>query len=77
MRFNEYFPVRRLKRCKADFVSPHYLLCTGEFVRRMKREGYPVFVWTVNDEKIMDRMIALHADGIISDRPDILMKHIR
>ena len=32
---------------------------------------------TVNDEKIMDRMIALRADGIISDRPDILMKHIR
>ena len=46
-------------------------------MRRMKREGYHVFVWTVNDEKIMDRMIALRADGIISDRPDILMKHIR
>ena len=42
----------------------------------MKREGYPVFVWTVNNEKIMDRMIALRADGIISDRPDLLMKRI-
>ena len=76
VRLNEYFPARRLKRCKADFVSPHYLLCTREFVRRMKREGYPVFVWTVNNEKIMDRMIALRVDGIISDRPDLLMKHI-
>ncbi len=76
VRLNEYFPARRLKRCKADFVSPHYLLCTREFVRRMKREGYRVFVWTVNNEKIMDRMIALRADGIISDRPDLLMKRI-
>ncbi len=77
VRLNEYFPARRLKRCKADFVSPHYLLCTREYVRRLKREGYPVFVWTVNDEKIMDRMLALHVDGIISDRPDLLIKHIR
>ena len=42
----------------------------------MKREGYPVFVWTVNNEKIMVKMIALRVDGIISDRPDLLMKHI-
>ena len=77
VRINEYFPGRRVKRCKADFISPHFLLCTKEYIRRMKSKGISVYVWTVNDEKVMDRMIKLHVDGIISDRPDILIKHIR
>lgn len=77
VRLNEYFPARRLKQCRADFVSPHYLLCTREYIRRMRREGFPVYVWTVNDESIMDRMLSLHVDGIISDRPDILIQHMR
>lgn len=77
VRLNEYFPIRRMKRCKADFVSPHYLLCTCEFVSRMKRKRIPVYVWTVNDERIMKKLLRLHVDGIITDRPDILLKRNR
>ncbi len=73
VRLNEYFPVRRLKRCKADFVSPHYLLCTREFVSRMRRKRIPLYVWTVNEEKMMNRLMRLHVDGIITDRPDVLI----
>lgn len=71
-RLNEYFPMRRIKACRADFVSPHYLLCTGDFMRRMRRNGVPVYVWTVNDERVMKALIRKRVDAIITDRPDKL-----
>jgi glycerophosphoryl diester phosphodiesterase len=33
-----------------------------------------VNVWTVNDERIMRRLVDLGADGIITDRPDTLRR---
>lgn len=73
-RLNEYFPMRRLRACGADFISPHYLLCTGGFIHRMKRSGVPVYVWTVNDERVMRRLISKGVDAIITDRPDKLSR---
>ena len=69
-RANEFFPIRRLHACKADFISPYFRLATKGFIKRMHCHRIPVFVWTVNKEKIMLRCIANGADGIISDRPD-------
>ena len=73
VRLNEYFPERRLRRCRADFISPHYLLCTREFVSRMRRKNIAVYVWTVNEEKEMKRLLKLSVDGIITDRPDVII----
>lgn len=70
-RINEYFPVRRLKMCKADFISPNHKLCSREFIRRMHLHKYKVYVWTVNGEKLIKKMILRHADGIITDLPDV------
>lgn len=72
VRLNEYFPERRMRRCKADFISPNYLLCTKKFVKRMKRKHIPVYVWTVNDPHWMRRMCRLGVDAVITDRPDIM-----
>jgi glycerophosphoryl diester phosphodiesterase len=38
------------------------------------RIGLHVHYWTVNDQETMERLINLGADGIITDRPDILLK---
>jgi glycerophosphoryl diester phosphodiesterase len=36
------------------------------------RLGMQVHYWTINDKKTMKELIALGADGIMSDRPDLL-----
>ena len=69
-RLSEFFPGRRCKEAKADFLVPHWrLLCFG-FLDRAKRENRPVFVWTVNDEKMIWKMLRdSRIDGIITDKP--------
>ena len=70
-RIVELFPGFRLRRCGADFVAPHYLLLRLGFLARMRRRGLPVFVWTVNDPKMIEDLIARGVHAIITDRPDI------
>ena len=73
-RLNEYYPVRRLRLCKADFVSPHYKFVTRDFIKRMHFHHYPVYSWTVNTPEIMAKLLSKKVDGIISDRPDIAIQ---
>lgn len=75
-RLNEYFPIRRLKACKADFVSPNYRLMTSGFVKRLKNAGFPIYVWTVNDKKIIIKALTFEVDGIITDKTDKVMKYM-
>lgn len=70
-RLSELFPGRRLRRARADFVAPHYLLLRLGFLARMRRRRTPVFVWTVNDPDLMRRLIAEGAHAVITDRPDL------
>ena len=69
-RLNEYFPMRRVRACKADFISPYYQFVTYEFVCRMHFHRKPIYVWTVNESSLMHKLLKRHVDGIITDRPD-------
>jgi len=40
----------------------------------VRRAGYRVNVWTVNDPEEMRRFVMLGADGIITDVPDVLRR---
>jgi glycerophosphoryl diester phosphodiesterase len=40
-------------------------------IAAVRRAGYAVNVWTVNDEAEMRRLALLHVDGIITDKPDV------
>lgn len=71
---SDIFPMRRLKLCHADFVSPHYALCSKAYVNYMHKHGLKVFVWTVNSPKAIKRCLWLNADAVITDRPDMAMK---
>ena len=42
-------------------------------VRSIQRAGFPVVVYTVNDAPNMENLLNLNVNGIISDRPDILL----
>ena len=39
--------------------------------------GIRVIPWTVNDSSAMDELMAMGVDGIITDRPDVLLNVMR
>lgn len=47
---------------------------TQAFVNAAHEREVRVDVWTIDDAAEMERLLALGVDGIISDRPDLLMK---
>ena len=46
---------------------------TERFVRVAHSHNIQVHAWTINDPAEMERLIALGVDGIITDRPDLLL----
>ena len=63
------------------FQVPEYSgdihVLTPRFVNGAKQHNIAVHVWTINDPVDMERFIALGVDGIITDRPDLLMALLR
>lgn len=53
-----------------------FQIVTPNMVRRVRALGYPVHVWTINDPRVMRRMIAMEVDGIFTDYPAHLRKII-
>lgn len=52
-------------------------LVDGRFVERAHARGLPVQVWTVDEEKDMERLLDLGVEGIMTDRPDRLLALLR
>lgn len=47
-------------------------LVNARFVRRAKRQGVAVHVWTVDHPADMERLIALGVNGIVTNEPNVL-----
>ena len=71
-RISEFFPARRCNEAKADFMVPHWRLLRFGFLARAERDKKPVFVWTVNDEEMIRKLLR---DGrvyaIVTDKADL------
>jgi len=52
-------------------------IVTPRFIAHAHRAGLPVRVWTVNDAREMQRLLAWGADSVISDRPDVASAVVR
>lgn len=63
---------RTIKAAGGAIWSPYFGDVTAALISEAHRLGLRVVVWTVNKREDMARMIELGADGIISDRPDLL-----
>ena len=57
-------------------VSMFIPVLSKRLLREMHRREKPVFVWTVNEQEDMERLIELDIDGIITDRPTTLFQLI-
>jgi glycerophosphoryl diester phosphodiesterase len=62
---------------KVDFLSVELRRVTGAFVRAAHRRGQSVHVWTVDAPADMDRMLAVGADTLITNRPGEALRRVR
>ena len=64
--------MKRCEKAKADFLVAHVKLLRVGFLERVRRSHHPVFVWTVNEEEMIRKLLL---DGrvyaIITDKPDL------
>ena len=60
-------------------VCPHFTTAARypEQIARAHELGKHVFVWTVNEDSDMRQMAGLGVDGIVSDRPSLLLKVLK
>jgi len=58
------------KELKAMTIHPDFQTLTQEKVTAIKKEGFQVYTWTVNDFDAINKMKAFGVDGIITNYPD-------
>lgn len=58
---------------KFNIWSPNQRDVTAELIAKAHDEGLLVIPWTVNETADMQRLIDWGVDGLISDRPDLLL----
>jgi glycerophosphoryl diester phosphodiesterase len=77
VRFRESWPMLALRSVGAYAWHPTYQIpMVLRVIPLVQRAGYRVNVWTVNDERLMQQLLDVGADGIITDRPDMLRRLI-
>lgn len=66
-------PLRVLQAAGAEAYNPGITgLLNLNLIAELRKKGYDVFVWTVNDEATMRQLINAGVSGIITDYPQIL-----
>jgi glycerophosphoryl diester phosphodiesterase len=73
VRVREGWPLRALRRTGSVAWHPSYELpMLTRSIPRVRRAGFQVNVWTVDDVQWMRKLVDLGVDGIITDTPDVL-----
>ena len=54
---------------EVEALNPSYKFVYPRFVNKAHREGYQVFVYTVNDASLMKKLTRMGVNGIITDFP--------
>jgi glycerophosphoryl diester phosphodiesterase len=69
--------LKQLLKFKPHSVSISYKLLAPDMVESAHRAGVEVWVWTVNDNGVAERMRELGVDAIKTDRPTALIDLLR
>ena len=71
----QFFPEYRIFKTGADFVAPHFQMLRFGFLWRMKLVKKGVYVWTVNDERRLFKLMrSKYISAIVTDKPELAMK---
>jgi len=66
--------IGNITNLEVDFLAVNMAMVASGFIRRTHSAGKQVFVWTVNDQISMSRMMSLGIDGLITDEPELARK---
>lgn len=61
-----------MTKLKGELISVSAGAVTRDLIARARRADMEVHVWTVNDISLMNRMIGMGVDQIITDDPKLL-----
>ncbi|MBP8002476.1 MAG: glycerophosphodiester phosphodiesterase [Chloroflexi bacterium] len=64
----------RMEAFQVPEYSGNIHVVTDRFVQEAHQQNVQVHVWTIDEEADMRRFIALGVDGIITNRPDLLLQ---
>ena len=59
----------------SDAWHPHYRVLTKSLVKKAKKHTKQLYVWTVNDAEVLEKVLNYSVDGIISDEVETLKNH--
>ncbi|MEC7173697.1 MAG: glycerophosphodiester phosphodiesterase family protein [Bacteroidota bacterium] len=62
------------KRLKALAINPNFKTLNLKNVKKIQKEGFKVFPYTINNMKDIEEMLNLEVDGIITDFPERVKK---
>jgi glycerophosphoryl diester phosphodiesterase len=71
------FPLSTIRKLKVDTLHQHVQLTSPYLITRCRREDIPLYVWVVDKEPEMRRLVRRGIDGICTNRPDVLSKVIQ
>ncbi len=63
-------PVSLLRSLNAVALNPNYRYLDEKTVQELRQAGFNVYVWTPNEVKDMEKLIAWGVTGLITDFPD-------
>ncbi len=66
--------IEEMKKIGADVIAVNKELLIPALAQEAHERGLQVEVWTVDGEAEMRKFIAMNADGIITNRPDVLKR---
>ncbi len=69
-------PPALLRRLHAQAYHPFAMAIQPQDIAALRKQGFDVNVWTVNDETVMRIFIEAGASGIFTDFPQTLERHI-
>ena len=55
---------------KAQAINPYFKTLNTSNIKKMKKAGFKIYTWTVNNPKDAQKMLSFEVDGIISDFPE-------